>query len=207
MDREAREARELAKTLPFKKKMEHIWHYYHTWFYVGLVFVLMIGITIYQVATRPNYDLVISYYGENVFTEESLGKLEEYLAQFVEDMNGDGVKNVHIAGNYLSAIDSPMNNQNAAIMQKQMADVSAGTYPVFIFDKSFADSIVVGSYEGMFYPLAEMDKVPEIADILQLSEKQDIYWATRIPQERENNQKKIEMSKWALAIQKSIFGE
>ncbi len=207
MDQQAREAREMAKQLPFKEKLSYIWTYYHNWFYAALIVFSMIGITVYQIASKPSYDLVISYYGENMFTEESIAELEGYLAQFVDDIDGDGVQTVHITTNFLPAIETPMQQGEIGIMQKQMAEVSAGTYPVFMFDKTFADSVKVGSYEGMFYPMRDLESIPEVQEMLQLPDKQELYWLTRAPFDAKNNQKKLDMYARALEIETAIFGE
>lgn len=206
MDKQAREAREMAKKLPWKEKLSYIWMYYHNWFYAFLIAITMIGTTVYQITSKPSYDLVISYYGMDIFDENSLEELEQYLAQFVDDIDGDGMQTVHISTNLLPAVDMPTTQHDIGIMQKQMAEISAGTFPVFLFDKTFADSIKVGSYEGMLYPLQNMESVPQIASILQLPEKQELYWATRAPFDT-SNQKKVAMYERALSIENVIFGK
>jgi len=207
MDKQAQEAREMAKALPSKEKLSHIWTYYRGWFMAALIAVVMIGTTVYQLVSKPSYDLEISYYGKNVFTQESLTELEEYLAQFVDDVDGDGVQTVHIHTNFLSNLEHPNQQQNMGIMQKQMAEISAGTYTVFLFDKNFADSIEVGSYEGMLQPLRDMESVPQIKAIIALPENQKLCWATRIPFDVQDNQKRLEIHQRSAAVETAIFGE
>ena len=64
----------------------------------------MIGTTAYQMATRPSYDLELSFYAEKMLSEESVAKLEQYIAGFMEDVDGDGEVTVKIYTNFASIL-------------------------------------------------------------------------------------------------------
>ena len=82
MDKQTKEAREMAKQLPFKEKISHFWEYHKLHVFFAVVALILVGTTVIQVSNREKYDLEIAYYGGMYFTEEQAVKLEEYKLTF-----------------------------------------------------------------------------------------------------------------------------
>ena len=206
MDREAREARQMAKNLPFKAKMAHIWTYYKWWILGTVAAVLLIGGTIYEVLTRPSYDLEIGYYSEKYVSDETIQAMESYFSQYVEDIDGDGQKTVKIY-----SVSSSMAGESAeaqmAIQTKLMAELSAGSYPVFFFDETFCQMLQQDSYEGTMESFRDMAENPEMCEAFGLEEGTHVYWATRsLYQNETNKEDKQAEHDLAVSIEQSAFG-
>ena len=104
MDKQAREARDMVKNMPLKEKIAHIW-LYDKWWIIGITVVLLLIFgTVYEVMTRPTYDLEIGFYSEKYFSDETLAAMEEAIAPYVSDTDGDGEKTVKIYNVSLSAM-------------------------------------------------------------------------------------------------------
>ena len=132
MDKQAKEAKEMVKNLPFKDKVKHFWYYYKIHTIAAAFILLLVGITIYQSVTQEKYDLEISYYGNELISEEQEKEIEEKLAQYVEDVDGDGQKKVHLIVN--SILDEGEYAMYANT--KFTAEVSAAAYSAYILDES-----------------------------------------------------------------------
>lgn len=144
MDKQTKEAKEMVKNLPFKDKVKHFWYYYkiHT---IAIAFILLlVGITIYQSVTQEKYDLEISYYGDEAISDEQKQEIEEKLAQYIEDVDGDGLKKVNLV------LNSTLNEGEYAMYgnMKFTAEVSAGTYRAYILDEAKYKTITGDGTDG-----------------------------------------------------------
>lgn len=207
MDRETREARQMAKNLPFKAKMAHIWTYYKWWILGTIAAVLLIGGTIYEVVTRPSYDLEIGYYSEKYVSDETLQAMESYFSQFVEDIDGDGQKTVKIY-----SVSASMAGESAeaqmAIQTKFMAELSAGSYPVFFFDETFYQMLQQDSYQGTMESFRDMAENPEMRQAFEIEDGTHVYWATRsLYQSEEDKEEKCAAHDLAVRMELSAFGK
>ncbi len=207
MDKQAREAKQMAKELPFRDKVAHIWTYYRGIIITVLVIVLAIGGTAYQIATRPSYDLEISCYTKVGMTEEAIAALETYLAEYVEDLDGDGEKTVKIYDNVAASM-GPEQDGVVIMQQKFTVEIAAAQYPVFLLDESFAAVAGKGDLDGTMESFRSVKDSPEIAEILNLQEGQDLYWSTRLLYENEQDKpESLAKHQMAVEIEKSLFGE
>ena len=99
MDKQAQEAKEMVKNLPFKDKVKHFWYYYKIHTIVAAFVLILIGVTVYQAVTQEKYDLEIDYYGQQYISQEQQKEIEDTLAQYIDDVDGDGQKKVHLIVN------------------------------------------------------------------------------------------------------------
>ncbi|MBQ2615083.1 MAG: hypothetical protein IJB80_07165 [Clostridia bacterium] len=207
MDKQAREAKQMVKELPFRDKVAHIWTYYRGIIITVLVIVLAIGGTAYQIATRPSYDLEISCYTKVGMTEEAIAALESYFAEYVEDLDGDGEKTVKIYDNVAASM-GPEQDGVVIMQQKFTVEIAAAQYPVFLLDESFAAVAGKGDLDGTMESFRSIKTAPEIAEILNLPEGQELYWSTRILYENEQDKpESLAKHQMAVAIEKALFGE
>ena len=152
MDKQAREAREMAKQMPFGDRVRHFWDYHKWHVFAAVIALVFIVTTMVQVMNRVEYDIEIAYYGGMYFTEEQSQKLKEYLSQYIEDVDGNGEINVNIT---VATAEAPgmngaqLTEYQAAIGQKFMAEMAARTYDAYIFDES--DEYIPFSTTPLFF--------------------------------------------------------
>lgn len=188
MDKQAREAREMVKSLSFKEKVKHFWDYYK-WHTIGTIFVLMLAVvTIYQATTAEKYDLEIAYYGKIDITEEQKNELCEYLSLHIEDINGDGEKKVNIIP--IVADMESMGEFEMAVSQKLTADLAAGTHSAYIFDEWFCNYCGPDTDYGATENAVDLRETEVGREVLALNDE-PLYWCTKTlyESEKDNNDK------------------
>ena len=207
MDKQEREARQMAKELPFREKVSYIWMYYKTWIITSIVVLLVGGTTAYQIATRPTYDLEISYYAQNAITDKTIAALEEHLANYVEDIDGDGVSTVKIYANVASVIGGGPEAMYA-IQNKLVMELTAAQYPVYFFDDYYYDMMQTGAYQGCIESLRNVEESDALKTIINPDEGTKIYWGTRSLYETEKDKpENITLHEKAVEAEIEIFGE
>ena len=207
MDNQTREARQMAKNLPLKDKIAHIWTYYKWWIIGVTVGVVLIAGTAYEIATRPTYDLEIGYYSDKYVSDETIAAMEAYFAQFVEDMDQDGQQTVKIYAVSASMMGGSGEGQ-MAIQSKFMAELSSGAYPVFFFDDTFFEMMKQDAYDGTMEFYRDMADIPELKEKFQIQDGSHVYWATReLYQNEAKKEEKIAVHEHAVRTEQAIFGE
>lgn len=206
MDKQAREARRMAKELPLKAKISYIWTYYKWWIISISAAVLLIGGTAYEMATRPTYDLEIGFYSEKYMDEESIAALEEYFSQFVEDTDGDGKQTVRIYNTSISMMGGSGEGE-MAIQSKFMAELSSGAYPVFMFDDYFYQIMQGESYHDTMESFRNIGAL-NLPENIHIPENNHIYWATRALYANESKKEsKVSLHDKTVELEYRIFGE
>lgn len=209
MDKQAREAREMAKQMSFGDRVRYFWDY-HKW-HVGaaVIALILIATTVVQIVNRVEYDIEIAYYGGMYFTEEQAQKLEEYLSQFIEDVDGNGERNVNI--NVVTAEAPGMNGAQlteyqAAVGQKFSAEIAARIYDAYIFDEAYYTYAGPDSDYGIIESSFDMSQTEGMQEMLGVGE-QPLYWCTCI--KRTGGDAAVAQMKYdnAIAVQNAVKGE
>ena len=209
MDKQAREAREMAKQMPFGDRVKHFW-YYHKWHvFATLIALILIVTTVVQIVNRVEYDIEIAYYGGMYFTEELAQKLEEYLSQYIEDVDGNGEKNVNIM---VVTAEAPgmtggqLTEYQAAIGQKFSAEMAARMYDAYIFDEAYYEYAGPESDFGIIESSFDMSQTEGMQEMLGIGER-PLYWCTCI--RRSGGDEEVAQMKYnnAIAVQKAVKGE
>ena len=211
MDKQAREAREMTKSLPFKERAKNFW-FYNKWYVVGVVFVvLLLSFTLYECATQEQYDLQIFYISETAISDETVTKMEEYFSQFVEDINGDGVANVLVSA--MSANPDLSPEQAYAAQTKLMADLSSGESMAFLADGWYYDMFTGESMDGVVESSVGLNTIPQLKEMFGYQEEQ-LYFITKVLYEREmdepekqaehDNAKRVEAGLQAAAAEQQV---
>lgn len=139
MDKQEREAKQMVKNLTFKEKFKHYVYYYKGWI-IAVATVLVFAMTIiYQVAMRERFDVEIASFVSVPITDEQKIKLEEYLEQYVDDIDENGEKNVGVKVNFLGTTDGMSTGveYTMTIQQKLMAELAANMNCAYIFDEKY----------------------------------------------------------------------
>lgn len=178
MDKQAAEARKLAKELPLNEKISHIWTYYKWWIIGILAGVLIVAGTAYEILTQPKYDLEISYFSDAPVSDDVIASMEDYFAQFAEDTDGNGIVNVKIYNSSMSMAGNDPSYQ-MAIQSKLVAELASKSYPVYIFDDLFAEMVNQDSFKDSFDELVDMSEIPELKSAFGINDDSHLYWATR----------------------------
>lgn len=172
MDKQAREAKEMVKNMSVKEKLAHFWNYYKIHTIVTLVVLALIGVTVYQVVTKEEYDLEIEFYGTRMISEEQAAALEDYLKEYVDDIDGDGEKTVKIIRTGSMAEMGAAGYGN----MKFTAELAAGQYTTYILNEEMYDSFSKND-DGMFIKSFDIRENPKCVDLLGMSDEDEpTYW-------------------------------
>ncbi len=160
MDRDAKEAKEMTKSLPFKERLENFWYYKKWWVIAAVAAVVVIAITVYEIATMPQYDLVVGYYSENGISEESLAKLKNTLAQYSQDINNDGQVTISITP--MEARFDIDSEELAAVETRLVSELMNGDNMLYICDQAYRDYLMSGNNAECFEEEFDMADRPHL---------------------------------------------
>ncbi len=131
------------------KWFEYIWDYYKWHIIVTLAVIAAAAYTWHSIATRTFYDLTVCFAGDNLISEQADERLCDMLSEVIDDINGDGEKNVKIIQNIIGNTDDY--EIAMAVEQKFQLELLAGDSYLYIISKERADSLVNNSSaEGLF---------------------------------------------------------
>lgn len=87
---------EIATPLTFRGKIKNIW--YHDKFALSVIAIIIVAIILLcvQCATKTVYDATVVVFTHTITGDTNCDKMEEYLAPFCPDINGDGEINVNV---------------------------------------------------------------------------------------------------------------
>lgn len=182
MDKQAREAREAVKSMSFLDRLKHFWYYNKLKVIVIITLIAVVSYTIFQLVTAEKYDLEVAYYGERGFTEEQIESFKQYLSENIEDINGDGKKNVQFTVVTYTQ-QQTINEYGMAINQKFMMELSAGTAYAYIVSPDFYGALNSESWEGIADSVLELKDSKAYGEIL--GETEDERWITKSVYEKE----------------------
>lgn len=205
MDKQAREARKAVKNLSFSDKIRHFWEYYKFRTLAVFVAIILVGTTMYQASRREEYDLEISWYAETVLTDEERSEIESKLAEYIDDIDGDGEKKVHIAMN--GGVTKGEYEVYSNV--KFTAETAADEYSAYILSEekysSVTDNAAPGEDTGMIaFDMTKSEICREIFDIGDES----VYFCCMIPQKGDDaKQERLDTYKNALKLSDVLKGE
>ena len=134
---------------------DYVWEYYKWHIIAVIAIVASIVYTCYTFATRIEYDLQICFASNNFISEEAQENLISALSEKIEDVNGDGEKNIQI----LEYSVSPTNADGqfvAAMQTKFQLELQASDTYLFIISKDRVDTLLGGAQaEGLFASTSE----------------------------------------------------
>ncbi len=207
MDQQRLDAKQMYKNLSFGKKLEHIWYYYKRSIIITILFLLLIGYATYEVMTKPEYDLEGTFYSEIYIGEEQIAALEEYLVQYVEDYNGDGVKNIKIHSASVAMLGNEVEG-SIVVNNKFSAEMAAGVDPFVIVDSTFYNILMQDAYELAIEQPRELTAQMGFREEMQIKEDVKVYWVTRALYTNEkDDQEAIKTHDFVVKTEEKIFGK
>lgn len=136
------------------KWFEYVWEYYKWHIIAVIAAVIAVFYTWYQFATRTVYDLTICFAGNTLIGEQAEERLADALTEVIEDIDGDGERNVRILD--LSAGETKDFEMQYMMEQKLHLELQAGDTYLFIVSKDTADMLTSNSsIDGLFAKTAE----------------------------------------------------
>lgn len=203
MDKQAREAREAYKQLPFKKRLENFWYYYR-WALIGGIFLIVVlCFTISECAKRIPEDLTVSYYSESAISQEVVSRLQTLFGASVEDLDGDMQRYVSFAP--ISGKIDEMSEQAMAVQQKFQVELAAGAVATFVFDQGYYDRMI-NLYPEIVEKSIDMTQNAELKELIQLGDE-PMYFVVRSLYANEQGKEKSEkMHENALRVYDMIAG-
>ena len=141
---------------------DYVWTYYKWHIIIPLAVILFTLVTMYQCTHRPQYDAELIYAGHVVFSDTQIDEIPAGLAQYVDDVNGDGEKTVFFQ--QINFSDEPgMEEMDYNMQMKLDLQFQRGETFLFIYDKSETDIMIAReSAELIYLPVTEWaDTMPD----------------------------------------------
>lgn len=126
---------------PRKRDFGDFW-YYHKWhLLIALVAVVFVGFLLHDLLFKVSPDYQVSVVSEQYLSDASAQQMEQELAKYGTDLNGDGKVLVQL-NQYVFPTDKTIQNQaNAAAWVKFESDLTAGTSVIFFTDDASFRSV------------------------------------------------------------------
>ena len=159
-----------------KEKLQNYW-YHFKWHTIGSVaLVIVLAIMIVQCASRESYDFMVVIYANTPMESGRIEKIEEYIEQFAEDIDGDGKVSVEVVDCTFSDLTEDSQSKQTAVSKVQSMIAAEPKAILYIVNEKSANDLnglnTKGFFEGEpidlsqeFYDFCngetEYQKVPE----------------------------------------------
>lgn len=136
---------------------DYIWYYYKWYFIAGGIALILIITTCVQCARNVDYDMTLTYIGDLYFPEEVTAALEQGIAEKIDDVTGNGHKDVFFQVLTQQSQDKTTDAQYAYAMQvKATMEYQAGESVLFLYSKQQMDNLNASeSAEGLFRKVSD----------------------------------------------------
>lgn len=124
--------------LSFWKKITNFFYHNKWWLGMAVFAAIIVVFLAYSIITKPRPDMVVLLIGEN----QSLGEeseLEEYIAQFCPDNNGNG--EILASVYYIPYSDSPQKNYANGVDTKMTAELQSAESVIIIANSKLSGII------------------------------------------------------------------
>lgn len=140
MSDQKKEAKPKAK-MTFSEWLDNYWYHYKIHTFLGALFLILLGIFIYDFVFAEKYDMTLSLAVKTYTFDEQRIEIEEYLKQFIDDYNGDGKKTIYVDMLNFPTDDPNHDAQMMVAMQTKFAgDLAVGERSLFFLDPEVAKS-------------------------------------------------------------------
>lgn len=165
-----------------KEKWDNFWFQYK-WYVIAITAVTVIlAVLITQCATRTKYDLEVVYFTYTAVLDEQTNKIADYLADYAEDINGDGKINVQVVN--VSFSDKSGDSQYKYTMLTKLQAMIAGDENAILYitdseSYKYLDGLTEnGLFDGepiklgdKFYSATESEQLGKLPEGLQISSR------------------------------------
>lgn len=133
----------------------YFWDYYKIHTIVIAFVVLAVVITAVQCATKEKYDLTMTYGGNLPFDVETSDKVEMLCEPFIEDVDGNGEKNIFFQAMTISG-EQGFEEYDYALQTKLQLEYQMENSFIFFYDKTQLEPMMKLDYvDEMFVPVSE----------------------------------------------------
>lgn len=165
-----------------KEKWDNFWFQYK-WYVIAITAITVIlAVLITQCATRTKYDLEVVYFTYTAVLDEQTNKIADYLADYAEDINGDGEINVQVVN--VSFSDKSGDSQYKYTMLTKLQAMIAGDENAILYitdseSYKYLDGLTEnGLFDGepiklgdKFYSATESEQLGKLPEGLQISSR------------------------------------
>ena len=113
----------VAEVIPLtpKEKLQNYWYHFR-WHTIAAIFlVAIITFMVANCMTREKHDFIVVIHTHSYIDDRGIEKIEEYLEQYAEDINGDGKVTVQVSNcSFSEKTSSAQANQNAITRLQSM---------------------------------------------------------------------------------------
>lgn len=136
-----------------KEKTENWWFYHKKHLIIGILAAALVVYFFYSVVFQPKPDYKIALMNQIALEDSALTILENQIAKYGEDLNGDGKVLVEISNYALTSEDDAYAPQMyQALIVKFSVDISEGESMIWLHDKAGYD-FMTKQVDGAFEPL------------------------------------------------------
>lgn len=205
MDEQTKRGKELKKQLSPKEKRANFWYYYKIHVFVVIFAVVVIALTVYEIVTKVEDDLTVTYFSNTSISNERVTKLTDFITQFTKDIDGDAESMVSISP--ISGSLSDGGEQSVAAQTKYAAEIGSGHSMGFIVDRAYFDAINK-AYPDIIQEYCLITDNEAVADLLGIGANEELYWITKALYNSElNKEKRIAMNENAHRVYQALTSE
>lgn len=153
---------EQKQKITFKDRVSNIWYYYKWMIIIVGVLVLALIIATVQLIDQKDNDIDMLYIGAGVLSVSDNGKLKDFVADYINDVNGDGTKQVGLleltaTTDNVSRIDGESvtidYDTNKSVLQRFETEVRAGDALIYLCDDYYYERL---KSTGVIAPLSSV---------------------------------------------------
>ncbi len=142
-----------------KDKFKNWWHYHYKLLLIIIAAVIVVVYSVISILNTVRPDYSIGYMSRQYIMPELESYIENELAAYGEDLNGDGQVIVHISNYYMGTGDTTDSDSMAAIQAsavKMASDLSEGTSVLWLHDLFGYDYMTSGGEDtNLFVDFAD----------------------------------------------------
>lgn len=133
-----------------KEKLQNFWYHFKWHTIGGIALIAVVAVMVVQCASREKYDFITVVYTHTALESGRMEKIEEYIEQYAEDIDGDGKVSVEVVD--CSFDDTQSNSQtNQAAIAKIQAMIAAEPKAVlYIVDEKGLNDLNALKEDGFF---------------------------------------------------------
>ncbi len=163
-----------------KEKWDNFWFQYK-WYVIAITATaVVLAILITQCATRTKYDLEVVYFTYTAALDEQTNSIADYLADYAEDINGDGEINVQVINVSFSKTSGDTQYRHTMMTKLQALIATDENAILYITDSETYEYLQGIAEDGLFdgeplefgngfYSATESEQFGKLPEGLQIS--------------------------------------
>ena len=117
-------------------RLENFW-FYHKWKALTVFLILCaIAVAIHSCVKKENVDLYVLYVVSGAYSNDQTDQLEEKLAGYIDDIDGDGEKRVQVITIAFSEVLARTDQTQESALARLVSHVASGPALFYVFDET-----------------------------------------------------------------------